>query len=572
MNGRRRRAAAKGFGPLLAAIAVSLPLLAAATDPLPPPGSERAQSPGMRIYREGVLPSGRPVQAWVRGDVPLEKEQAACVSCHRRSGMGSIEGNTIPRPLTGTALYRPWELYGRGLLRPPGKDPEKWPAYTDETLARAIRDGIDPSGRPLDAAMPRYRIGDEDLTLLVSYLKSLSLEVPPGITETSIRFAIVVDGRVDPEKRKAMLDVLRPLFSEIIVGPRKISRRAKVPRSAKIPRAQGAKQSGAHPRWELDVWELSGPESRWEGQLEARYKAQPVFALIGGISAGGWEPVHRFCEKFEVPSLFPSVDLPVVSETGYYTFYFSRGLTLEAEALARHLEGELRFPGKGPVVQVYREDDVGTVAAEAFRRASRKRGIEGVRDLRLGKGESPTAGFWAGLASKDRPSAVVLWLRDAGPGWLGLPEDRSSVPERIYVSSRLVERRGIRLPEPLKERIYLVHPFSAPLEEERRIAPSTAWLPVRGMGSAEERLQANTLFAAALAIKALDYLFGNFSRDYFIELVEHQAEDALTPSAYPRMALGPGQRYASKGCYILGYSKEAKDWVTPLGGWIVPDR
>jgi hypothetical protein len=104
------------------------------------------------------------------------------------------------------------------------------------------------------------------------------------------------------------------------------------------------------------------------------------------------------------------------------------------------------------------------------------------------------------------------------------------------------------------------------------MARSTAWLRARGMGRAEERLQANALFAAALAMEALDHLLGNFSRDYFIEWIEHQAEDALTPSAYPRTALGPGQRYASKGCYVLGYSKEAKDWVTPLGGWIVPDR
>jgi len=92
------------------------------------------------------------------------------------------------------------------------------------------------------------------------------------------------------------------------------------------------------------------------------------------------------------------------------------------------------------------------------------------------------------------------------------------------------------------------------------------------MGDTEERLQVNTLFTAALAMEALDHLLGNFSRDYFIDWIEHQAEDALTPSAYPRMALGPGQRYGSKGCYILTYSKDAEDWVTPVGGWIVPDR
>lgn len=569
MTGRHGRTTAKGFRPFLAALAVSLSLLAAAADPQPPTpgtGGGQGESPGKRIYREGLLPSGQAVEAWIRGDVPLTNNQAACVSCHRRSGMGSIEGRTITRPVTGTALYRPWELYGRRPFRSLREGPEKWPTYTDATLDRAIRDGIDPSGRVLDPAMPRYRIGDEDLSHLVSYLKSLSYSDPPGVTETSIRFATVVDPRVDPAKREAMLDVLRAFFREISADPRNQSQRAK---SSNLARA---KQYGAYRKWELDVWELSGPESSWEAQLEARYKERPVFALMGGIAAGGWGHVHRFCERFEVPSLFPNVALPAVSESGYSSFYFSRGMILEAEALARHLEGERRSLRDGPILQVYRDDEAGTVSAGAFRTALRRYGIDDLRDLRLGQGEALSAGFWAGLAASDRPSAVVLWLRTAGPGGLGLPENLSSIPERIYLSSSLAEGRKIRVPESLRDRVHLVHPFSLPLEEGRRLARGRAWLRSRGMGNTEERLQVNTLFTVALAMEALDHLLGNFSRDYFIEWIEHQAEDALTPSAYPRMALGPGQRYGSKGCYILTYSKDAEDWVTPVGGWIVPDR
>lgn len=569
MTGRHGRSTAKGFRPLLAALAVSLPLLAAAFDPLPPtPGTGGAQReyPGKRIYREGLLPSGQAVEAWIRGDVPLTNNQAACVSCHRRSGMGSIEGRTVTRPVTGTALYRPRELYGRGPFGSLRDGPETWRAYTDETLARAIRDGIDPSGRVLDPAMPRYRIGDEDLSHLVSYLKSLSFSDPPGVTETSIRFAAVVDTRVDPAKREAMLDVLRVFFREISADPRKRKR------SAKNPDVPHARQYRAYRKWELDVWELSGPESSWEAQLEARYKAQPVFALMCGIAAGGWGHVHRFCERFEVPCLFPNVDPPAVSETGYYSFYFSRGMALEAEALARHLVSERRALRGGPIVQVYRNDEAGTVSAEAFRNALRKYGIDDLRDRHLGQDGTLSAGFWAGPAASDRPSAVVLWLRAADAAGLGLPDDSSSLPETIYLSSSLAEGRKIPIPESMRDRVRLLHPFSLPLEEERRLARSRAWLRSRGMGNAEDRLQVNTLFTAALAMEALDHLVGIFSRDYFIEWIEHQAEDALTPSAFPRMALGPGQRYGSKGCYILGYSKDAEDWVTPVGGWIVPDR
>ncbi|MBI5574881.1 MAG: hypothetical protein HY896_00785 [Deltaproteobacteria bacterium] len=506
------------------------------------------------------------MQARIRDDVPLAGKQAACVSCHRRSGMGSIEGRTIARPVTGTALYRPSELYARGPFQSLRNGAGKWPAYTDETLARAIREGIDPSERILGPAMPRYRLGDGDLRFLISYLKSMSVSVAPGVTEETIRFATVVDGRTDPAKRKAMLDVLRTYFADIGGDPRNILRKGKLPGLA------GAKQFGAFRKWELDVWEMSGHEAAWEAQLEEHYRARPVFALIGGIAENGWGPVHRFCEKYEVPSLFPNVVLPVVSETNYYSFYFSRGMALEAEALARHLGGERESMREGTIVQVYRSDEAGTISAEAFRSALRKNNVAGLRDRRIGENEALTPAFWAGVTASDRPYAVVLWLRAAGPGGLGLPDEPAVLPERIYLSSGLTGGRNIPVPESLRDRVHLLHSFTQPLDEERRMARSRAWLRSRGMGRAEERLQANTLFAAALAMEALDHLLGNFSRDYFIEWIEHQAEDALTPSAYPRMALGPGQRFASKGCYILGYSKDAKDWVTPVGGWIVPDR
>jgi hypothetical protein len=52
-----------------------------------------------------------------------------------------------------------------------------------------------------------------------------------------------------------------------------------------------------------------------------------------------------------------------------------------------------------------------------------------------------------------------------------------------------------------------------------------------------------------------------------IEIVEHIAEKALETSVYPRLSLGPSQRFASKGAYIL---KLNKDGIKQVGDWIVP--
>jgi len=50
---------------------------------------------------------------------------------------------------------------------------EEHPPYTDETIKRAITQGVDPAGEPLEWPMPRWSMSDEDLEDLLDYLKSL---------------------------------------------------------------------------------------------------------------------------------------------------------------------------------------------------------------------------------------------------------------------------------------------------------------------------------------------------------------------------------------------------------------
>ncbi len=54
---------------------------------------------GMRIYREGILPSGAPLRAIGQNGIALSAADAACINCHRRSGYGSSEGQNVIRPL-----------------------------------------------------------------------------------------------------------------------------------------------------------------------------------------------------------------------------------------------------------------------------------------------------------------------------------------------------------------------------------------------------------------------------------------------------------------------------------------
>ncbi len=351
---------------------------------------------GRRMYMEGVLPSGEMMTATFGTDIEITGEQVMCGTCHRRSGLGSSEGQEVVPAVTADILYNPLRL---PTSKPP-LSPELRPAYTDASLKASIRDGIDANGRPMGLFMPRYALDDEELDILLAYLKSLSGEPAPGVTEGEIHFATIVAESVDSETRKALTDVLEVYFNQKNTETRNESQRAE--------QAPWHKEwmFGYYRKWVLHEWELKGQPESWPEQLEAWYRQRPVFALLSGVAPGGWQPIHDFCEGFQVPCLFPTTDLPVVDEQDFYSMYFSKGMTLEGETIVQHLSNDDLLAT--PVLQVYRESDpLGETAAAALRHALQDRGGQ-VRDLTLSGSANPT--FWqslrdAGGVSGDRAVA-----------------------------------------------------------------------------------------------------------------------------------------------------------------------
>lgn len=57
---------------------------------------------GARLYLEGVNSQGQPlVGLRFDGQVRVVGAAAACVLCHRRSGLGAVEGTNQIAPITG---------------------------------------------------------------------------------------------------------------------------------------------------------------------------------------------------------------------------------------------------------------------------------------------------------------------------------------------------------------------------------------------------------------------------------------------------------------------------------------
>lgn len=538
----------------VAAVVAVLPSAAAA----PPAGDDLRLAAGRRIYREGVLPSGKPVRGVVQGDVTFTGLQASCMTCHRRSGFGASEAGAVAPPVIGEFLYRPVELGGEHTALRRSHGPGTRPAYTDETLVRAIREGVDPGGRTLAALMPRFELSEADALALVAYLKSLSSAASPGVGESIVHLATVVTPDVAPARRAAFLGVL-----EAFVRDRNSASRLEDERKTRSG-WEKRREYQAYRRLALHVWELVGPPSSWARQLEQRYRSEPVFALVSGITAGDWRPVHEFCEANEIPCVFPITDLPVVAEGDYYSIYFSRGLTLQAEALAVHLRDA---PPPGPVVQVFRAEPRGAVPAAAFRAALKADQQVAVVDRVIGDPTPPDASYWRGLISEQRPAALVLWLSTADLA--GLASISENVPGVFLPASLLGDDPGTLAPA-LRKRAQLIWPYAPPSPAGARTARARAWIEARGLKVVDERAQTGAFFAATLASDALKELRGYYTRDYLIERIEHMVDSSVTTSVYPRLSLAPGVRFASKGCYIVRVTQGDPPTLEPVSDWIVP--
>lgn len=503
---------------------------------------------GAGIYREGRLPSGQVVRAVASGGMPLPPAYTACINCHRRSGMGGIEGQTLVPPVIADALYRPgWEathFFGNSVARMARR-----PAYDDLTLARAIRQGLDSNGQAIAAPMPRYELGDADMAALIAYLKSLTVGSAPGVDDDAIHFATVVAADVPEAKRRAMIEVLQAYFDDRNAGSRTASRQD----------ASGEWKLRPRRQWRLHVWELTGPPQDWQRQLEAHYRRQPAFVVLGGIAAGPWRPIHEFCESTRLPCFFPSTDLPPAGDVGAYSLYLSRGLVLEAEALALFLQAN---PPAQPVRQVYAGDAYGTAAAAAFRAALLRLGLPAPQDHRIDA--VPDAAFWARLVRGKGGASLVIW-RDRIDLTQLLPwADRL---ERVMVSSSLLG--GLpEVPAGLDGKVSAVHPFVLPEQKEQRLSRLRSWLRAKGMPMDEERVRADAYFVAAVATTALMGVGEYFSRDHFLERIEDLPESGVAALLHPRISLGPGQRFAAKGAYVL--TPAAGGGTPAVNGWFVP--
>ncbi|MEI8169061.1 MAG: cytochrome c [Rhodoferax sp.] len=525
-------------------------------------GTESETSRGAAIYTKGVLPSGALLHGDRGAGVGVDGMLAACITCHRASGLGTTEGRIVVPPIIGKYLLRPHSTNVQDMSLPhvAGYRSTR-AAYTDETLAHAIREGRAPNGRVLNSLMPRFDLDDASMASLVAYLKTLNAEVVPGVSIDTLHFATIVTPDADPIKRKAMLDVMERFFADknsfIRGGHRPMQANREI--EYRVSR-----------RWQLHVWQLTGKPDQWEQQLRAKLAAEPVFAVISGLAGRTWAPVHRFCQAAKLPCLLPNVELPVVSEGDFYPVYFSRGVLLEVDLMAGFLtrptaEGGAR-PAARRVVQVFRQDDIGLAAAHALEVAAKSAGMV-VENRTLPVGSEDRIEVTNSVLGLKPEDSLVLWLR---PPDLAMLPPALPVVSSVLVSGTLGGLEQAPLTALWRSHVHMAYPFDLPEGRKVRMNFPLAWFKIKQLEVVSERVQTDTYIACGILAETLTDMLDSFVPDYLVERVEGMLSHRLVNGYYPHLSLAPGQRFASKGGYIVRFAATEGMALVQAGEWTTP--
>jgi hypothetical protein len=210
---------------------------------------------------------------------------------------------------------------------------------------------------------------------------------------------------------------------------------------------------------------------------------------------------------------------------------------------------------------------------------------------------------------------VVYWLR---------PDDISLLDKikpvrgvNSYFSSRLANAEHIPLSAEWKAGSHLVYLYELPAGREINLTYFHAWINMHKFPLVDEAMQSEVFFALNYLTDTTAEMLDNLYRDYLVERAETMMDKregvkseqetrdrvylgkpgdlirkhgAMTVKAeervsiagqssaaishgttiYPHLSLGPGQRFSSKGGYIVKFADDRSEKLIAESGWIVP--
>ena len=187
-------------------------------------------------------------------------------------------------------------------------------------------------------------------------------------------------------------------------------------------------------------------------------------------------------------------------------------------------------------------------------------------DKALPAGTQATREVLEQATGKERRAVLVLWMGAEALPPLDAAAGKDGGISTIYLSASLLKEGLLTVPETLRDRTYITYPYGLPGSATGMMAP-----PPGGKKPPPEITDRKIAGKVASLSSVLTEVFmawrSNFYRDYMFDIIDGSM--LMVSSPYERISFGPGQRYASKGCYIVQLSKGATPELVRKSDWVV---
>ncbi|MBD0324892.1 MAG: ABC transporter substrate-binding protein [Pyrinomonadaceae bacterium] len=492
---------------------------------------------GKQIYLkgEGGEGGGEIVAALSGGALDLPATTFTCANCHGLRGEGTREGGIQPPPLN-------WETLTRTQTSPLTRR-ERQP-YTEATLARAIRAGVDPAGQPLHPAMPRYRMTAAQMADLISYLKLLGTtrDADPGISDDTIRIG-------------AALPVTGPLSS--------VGEDVKAALTASF--AQINAQGGIYNR----RFELVVADSRGEPQqtLEATRRLieqDGVFALVGSFEPGDTSALNDFIKRSEVPLVGPVTLSPRLSvPPNPYVFYLLPTFSDQARALVDFVHSKANDK-KARLAVIHADTDFDRDALAGLKSQARMYAMEVVAEHSYQLNRFNAAKAIESFSQKG-VDYVFFFGGSDDINACAREMERAKLNATLLSSVVMLGRGAFSLPPSVAAQTFLSYPAALPNQND--FAEFIGVMQKSGVALRSPAFQVVAYAATKIFFEAAKLSSKQLDRTKLIHSLE-QIQDLRT-GVVPPVTFGPNRRVGSISSTIVGIDLTNKQYV-PLSDRLVP--
>jgi ABC-type branched-subunit amino acid transport system substrate-binding protein len=518
-----------GIAALVAALVVGagVPVHAAALTPL--------EESGRAIFENGASPVGDVFSARLgMGEQELPGVAVRCANCHGSDGLGRPEGGVRPANITWSELTKAY-----GHIHDNGR---RHPAFDDASLKRALTEGIDPAGNPLDGAMPRFNISRRDFESLLAYLKKLETLRDPGVGADTLRIGTLLPstGRF-AELGEAIKGILRAYLDNVNLNGGVFGRKL-----------------------ELVVADYGDDPDSARRALRQLVLEGKVFALLAPFVPGVEEDLGRLANDAKIPVVGPlSLFGDDPHTVNQYVFHLLSGVGELAEALAVHVASATKLKAE-PAVLRHTDSASGVAVADAVEERLKSQGW-----TRLSR-----VGFQPELFDA-RAMAKMLEARGArsvfllGPGldvsMLARQAVESGYVPELLLPGPLVPRSVLDLPPAFEGRILLAYP-TLPTEQKPDALREFARLyQKRALSRGHQTSQVPAYSSAVLLVQVLEQIGRDLTRDKFVAAMEsiHGFESGLLPT----LSFNSRRRVGASGGYIVAVDLEARRF-RPVGEFV----